>query len=112
MQENRPFDHYYGTMRGVRGFNDRAAPLLPSGKSVWYQPTAPPTPTNASLCGCGACDLKWKTKSSELQALLSHMECPIFVSVLEGSVPPVTVSDGELCSTLLKQMLNTRFAER
>ena len=26
MQENRAFDHYYGSMRGVRGFNDRAAP--------------------------------------------------------------------------------------
>ena len=25
MQENRSFDHYYGTMRGVRGFADRAA---------------------------------------------------------------------------------------
>jgi phospholipase C len=24
MQENRSFDHYYGTMRGVRGFSDRA----------------------------------------------------------------------------------------
>src|SRR5882757_8419416 len=25
MQENRSFDHYLGTMRGVRGFGDRAA---------------------------------------------------------------------------------------
>ncbi|HEX4865033.1 MAG TPA: alkaline phosphatase family protein, partial [Acidimicrobiales bacterium] len=24
MQENRSFDHYYGTMRGVRGFRDQA----------------------------------------------------------------------------------------
>jgi phospholipase C len=24
MQENRSFDHYYGTMKGVRGFGDRA----------------------------------------------------------------------------------------
>src|SRR5712664_1074272 len=23
MQENRSFDHYYGTLRGVRGFSDR-----------------------------------------------------------------------------------------
>ena len=22
MQENRSFDHYFGTLRGVRGFND------------------------------------------------------------------------------------------
>jgi len=38
MQENRSFDHYYGTMRGVRGFGDRTAIELPSGRSVLYQP--------------------------------------------------------------------------
>src|SRR6202165_1350064 len=25
MQENRPFDHHFGTLRGVRGFNDPRA---------------------------------------------------------------------------------------
>jgi phospholipase C len=38
MQENRSFDHYFGTLRGVRGFGDPRAITLPSGKSVWYQP--------------------------------------------------------------------------
>src|SRR5581483_4628687 len=38
MQENRSFDHYFGTLRGVRGFNDPRAVILPSGKSVWHQP--------------------------------------------------------------------------
>lgn len=38
MQENRAFDHYYGTLRGVRGFNDRMAITLPSGNPVWMQP--------------------------------------------------------------------------
>ncbi|MEV6007044.1 phosphocholine-specific phospholipase C [Streptomyces sp. NPDC051976] len=37
-QENRAFDHYYGTMNGVRGFGDRNAITLPGGKPVWYQP--------------------------------------------------------------------------
>ena len=37
-QENRAFDQYFGTLRGVRGFDDRQAVTLPSGKSVWYQP--------------------------------------------------------------------------
>ncbi|MGX7678657.1 phosphocholine-specific phospholipase C [Jatrophihabitans sp. DSM 45814] len=37
MQENRSFDHYFGTMRGVRGFSDPHPALLPSGKSVWHQ---------------------------------------------------------------------------
>ena len=38
MQENRSFDHYFGTMRGVRGFADPRAVTLPSGKPVWHQP--------------------------------------------------------------------------
>ncbi|MBZ5634471.1 MAG: phospholipase C, phosphocholine-specific [Acidobacteriia bacterium] len=37
-QENRSFDHYFGTMRGVRGFGDPRAVTLPSGKSVFHQP--------------------------------------------------------------------------
>lgn len=38
-QENRSFDHYFGTLRGVRGFNDRTAITLPDGAPVWKQPT-------------------------------------------------------------------------
>ncbi len=37
MQENRSFDHYFGTLRGVRGFGDPRPVSLPSGKPVWYQ---------------------------------------------------------------------------
>jgi len=38
MQENRSFDHYFGTLAGVRGFGDPDALLLPNGRSVFYQP--------------------------------------------------------------------------
>eukprot|EP01060_Flectonema_neradi_P005878 TRINITY_DN1393_c0_g2_i3.p1 TRINITY_DN1393_c0_g2~~TRINITY_DN1393_c0_g2_i3.p1 ORF type:complete len:731 (+),score=145.81 TRINITY_DN1393_c0_g2_i3:58-2193(+) len=38
MQENRAFDHYYGAMKGVRGFNDRSAPIMENGKSPFFQP--------------------------------------------------------------------------
>src|SRR5579864_3325445 len=38
MQENRSFDHYFGTMRGVRGFADPYPVTLPSGQPVWHQP--------------------------------------------------------------------------
>ena len=38
MQENRSFDHYFGTLRGVRGFGDPRPLTLPGGKLVWYQP--------------------------------------------------------------------------
>ncbi|MCT2401475.1 phosphocholine-specific phospholipase C [Novosphingobium mangrovi (ex Huang et al. 2023)] len=37
MQENRSFDHYFGTMKGVRGFGDRHTVPLPEGRSVWEQ---------------------------------------------------------------------------
>ncbi|MYM97015.1 phosphocholine-specific phospholipase C [Duganella vulcania] len=38
MQENRSFDHYFGTLSGVRGFGDPRAIDLPGGRPVWYQP--------------------------------------------------------------------------
>ena len=38
MQENRSLDHYYGTMKGVRGFGDRAAFTLSNGNDVLHQP--------------------------------------------------------------------------
>ncbi|HLL33274.1 MAG TPA: phospholipase C, phosphocholine-specific [Streptomyces sp.] len=37
MQENRSFDHYFGKLRGVRGFGDPRPVTLPSGKPVWHQ---------------------------------------------------------------------------
>jgi len=37
MQENRAFDHYYGVLRGVRGFGDPHPIVLPSGQPVWNQ---------------------------------------------------------------------------
>ena len=38
MQENRSFDHYFGTLPNVRGFSDPDAIKLSTGKSVFYQP--------------------------------------------------------------------------
>ncbi|SDD86416.1 phospholipase C [Cupriavidus sp. YR651] len=42
MMENRSFDHYFGTLPGVRGFADRFPIPVPDapglrGKTVWYQ---------------------------------------------------------------------------
>jgi phospholipase C len=41
MQENRAFDHYFGAMRGVRGFADPRPIRLPGGADVFHQPRAP-----------------------------------------------------------------------
>ncbi|MEI8288939.1 MAG: alkaline phosphatase family protein [Verrucomicrobiota bacterium] len=40
MQENRSFDHYYGAMQGVRGYNDPNIRLFQNGSSVLFQPNA------------------------------------------------------------------------
>lgn len=40
MQENRSFDHCYGSLQGVRGFNDPRAITLPNKKPVWLQTNA------------------------------------------------------------------------
>ncbi len=40
MQENRSFDHYFGTMAGVRGIDDPHALKFSNGRSVFYQPDA------------------------------------------------------------------------
>src|SRR4051812_11943849 len=40
MQENRSFDHYFGTLNGVRGFGDPRPVTMPSGKPTFYQRNA------------------------------------------------------------------------
>ncbi len=40
MQENRSFDHYFGSLRGVRGYGDKAVTRLPNGRSMFEQPRA------------------------------------------------------------------------
>ncbi|WP_035805879.1 phosphocholine-specific phospholipase C [Lunatimonas lonarensis] len=37
MQENRSFDHCFGKLKGVRGFNDPRAIRLPNNNLVWMQ---------------------------------------------------------------------------
>jgi phospholipase C len=38
MQENRSFDHYFGRLKGVRGFDDRSGITLSGGYPVFNQP--------------------------------------------------------------------------
>lgn len=38
MQENRSFDHYFGTLSGVAGFDDPDAITLSTDRSVFHQP--------------------------------------------------------------------------
>ena len=59
MQENRAFDHYFGTMAGVRGFKDPNVHISNNtGKSVFHQPvdakkikaSSRPTDDTSELC--------------------------------------------------------------
>merc|ERR1719162_1399084 len=80
MQENRAFDHYYGTLKGTRGFNDRAAPLLPSGLSPFYQPTKSAT-SHSILCGCYAqtgpsCNITFNREGADLKGIIMSATCP------------------------------------
>jgi phospholipase C len=49
MQENRSFDHYFGTLRGVRGFAEKQVLKYQNGTSVFEQPDTARTDTGRLL---------------------------------------------------------------
>ncbi len=67
MQENRSFDHYFGTLPNVRGFSDPAAVTLSTGNSVFYQPD-PENPDGYLL----PFHLDTQTTSAQAQPSTSH----------------------------------------
>ncbi len=67
MQENRSFDSYFGTLRGVRGFDDPHALRLPGGRSVFHQPD-PLNPDGYEL----PFHLDTRTTSAACAPFLSH----------------------------------------
>lgn len=67
MQENRSFDHYFGTLRGVRGFDDARALQFANGRSVFHQPD-PMNPNGYVL----PFHLDTKTTSAQRLHDLSH----------------------------------------
>ncbi|MEU6402483.1 phosphocholine-specific phospholipase C [Streptomyces sp. NPDC046985] len=120
MQENRSFDHYFGTLRGVHGFGDPRPLVLPSGKSVFHQADAsghetPPfrpkadnlgmqfiqdldhswSGTHAAFDG-GAYD-KWiPAKSTTSMAYLTRADIPYHYALADA----FTVCDAYHCSML------------
>jgi phospholipase C len=65
MQENRSFDHAFGSLRGVRGFNDPRAVTLPDGKPVWHQ-------SNAAGKTCAPFRLDFKNSKATWLGSLPH----------------------------------------
>jgi phospholipase C len=94
MQENRSFDHYFGTLSGVRGFGDPHALLLPQGRPVFYQPD-----TLARDGFVLPFHLDTKTTSAQRLHDLSHNWNPLHASwnggTMDGWVTAHRASDGD-----------------
>ncbi|WCE02930.1 phospholipase C, phosphocholine-specific [Pseudoxanthomonas sp. JBR18] len=83
MQENRSFDHYFGTLRGVRGFDDPRPLMLGEGTSVWQQRQdngdailpfrLDARATNAALMK--SLDHSWKGAPGQDAARWQHYDC-------------------------------------
>jgi phospholipase C len=119
MQENRSFDHYFGVMRGVRGFGDPHPATLPSGRPVWYQaegatvvPPFRPDVGNLALTFIEDLDHNWdgthemfnggnwdKWIPAKTTTCMAHMErsdLPFHYALADA----FTVCDGYHCSML------------
>src|SRR3984885_12076479 len=119
MQENRSFDHYFGTLRGVRGFGDPRAVRLPSGDPVWNQPNGAtpvlpfhPTAPNLGLQFFEDLPHDWKTthlawnggkydgwvpnKGTSTMAYLTRNDIPFHYALADA----FTVCDAYHCSFL------------
>ncbi|MCL2550976.1 MAG: phospholipase C, phosphocholine-specific [Actinomycetia bacterium] len=120
MQENRSFDHYFGTLRGVRGFGDPRPLVLPSGATAFHQAatsgheTLPFRPdaddlglqfiqdldhswsgTHAAWNG-GAYDRWIPAKSTTTMAYLTRQDIPYHYALADA----FTVCDAYHCSML------------
>jgi phospholipase C len=119
MQENRSFDHYFGVMRGARGFGDPHPATLPSGKPVWDQsdgatvvPPFRPNVTNLGLTFIEDLDHGWNgthemfnggnwdqwlpAKTATSMAYLQRSDLPYHYALADA----FTLCDGYHCSML------------
>jgi phospholipase C len=119
MQENRSFDHYYGVMRGVRGFGDPHPVVLPSGHPVWNQaegstivPPFRPDVGNLALTFIEDLDHSWDgthemfnngnwdqwlpAKTTTCMAHMERADLPFHYALADA----FTVCDGYHCSML------------
>jgi len=119
MQENRSFDHYFGTLRGVRGFGDPRAVSLPDGNPVWCQPNVAgyvlpfhPSAPNLGLQFLEDLPHDWKTtqaawnqgrydqwvsqKGTSTMAHLTRSDIPFHYALADA----FTICDGYHCSVL------------
>jgi phospholipase C len=115
MQENRSFDHYFGALRGVRGFGDPHPVIQASGQPVWNQSGVLPfrpaaadlglqfiedlahdwDTTHQALAG-GAWDAWVPAKTNVTMAHLTRADIPFHYALADA----FTVCDNYHCSLL------------
>jgi phospholipase C len=120
MQENRSFDHYFGSLRGVRGFGDPRVEKFADGNPVWYQPDGSggyvlpfrPDLSNLGLTFIEDTDHSWdlthvawnqgvydgwvQTKGTTSMAYLTRQDIPFHYALTDA----FTVCDDYHCSLL------------
>ena len=80
MQENRAADHYFGSLNGFRGFNDRAAQLLPSGLPAFAQPSDTRNPGKDYILPFPA----WTLNTSSICMAAPTMEYLVDLAMFNG----------------------------
>lgn len=70
MNENRSFDHYYGSFHGVRGFNDRNVLVFTNQNNAFYQPSngSYELPFHTSIQCIGDLNHSWPVTHSAIDA--------------------------------------------
>ena len=114
MQENRSLDHYFGSLRGVRGFGDRNALLFTNGLNAFYQPTGASNelPFHTSIQCIADLNHTWTAthntvnngwndqwipnKTAATMAFMDRSDLPYYYSLAEG----YTICDEYHCSVL------------
>ncbi|HEY4416565.1 MAG TPA: phospholipase C, phosphocholine-specific [Verrucomicrobiae bacterium] len=114
MNENRSFDHYFGTFHGVRGFNDRNAIQFTNKNNAFYQPSGSSYelpfhtsiqcisdlnhswPVTHSTINGGKSDQWIPNKGKETMAYMSRDDIPYYYALADA----YTICDEYHCSVL------------
>ncbi len=122
-QENRSFDHYFGSLRGVQGFADGDALLLPTGRTDFYQPQGggfvlpfhSSAPCEADLdhswagthsaANLGKWDNWVPAKGASTMAYYTRADLPFYYALADA----YTICDAYFCSALASTNPNRLF---
>ena len=114
MQENRSFDHYFGSLHGVHGYGDHVTLTLTNGNSVLYQPSGSgyELPFHSTIQCLSDLDHSWgathnainsgwnngwvSAKGTETMAFYNRSDIPYYYALADN----FTICDEYHCSIL------------